>query len=135
LEPVMTFRSEIVMIHRLKIGESVSYGARWTAQRPSVVATVAVGYADGLNRALAHGGEMLYRGQRVPIAGTVCMDYTMIDITDAVTNKAPQVGEEVVIFGKQQGQFLKASEVASRLGTISYEVFVNISARVPREPK
>jgi alanine racemase len=133
--PVMTVASEIVMIHHLKVGATVSYGAVWKARRPSVVATVAMGYADGLNRALARGGEMLYRGQRVPIAGTVCMDYTMIDITDAVADRPPQLGEEVVIFGQQDGQFLKASEVAQRLGTIAYEVFVNISARVPREPK
>lgn len=132
LKPVMTLQSEILMFHHLKPGESVSYGARWTAQRPSVVAVVAIGYADGLNRRFSNTGFMLYRGNRVPIIGTVCMDYTLIDLTDAVRGSPPQIGEEVVVFGEQRGQYLRASECASMIGTIAYEIFTSVSRRVPR---
>lgn len=135
LTPVMSLKSEIVKTHRIQIGESVSYGGRWVAQRPSCIAAVAIGYADGLNRGLSQGGEMLFRGQRVPIVGTICMDTTMIDITDVVQQASPMPGEEVVVFGRQLDQSLSVLEIARKLNTIAYEIFVNISARVPRELK
>ncbi len=133
LKPVMTLKTEVVMLHNLKMGESVSYGARWMAQRESTVAVLAIGYADGFHRCFSNCGVMLYRGLRVPVVGTVCMDYTLVDLTDALKEgTAPHIGEEVVVFGEQRGQYLRASECAARIGTIAYELFTSVSRRVPR---
>jgi len=105
----------------------VSYGGRWVARRPSRIATVPMGYADGVPRtqAMAQTGQFLVRGQRVPLAGSVCMDLLMLDVTDH-----PEVaeGDDVVFFGDQPG----AWEVAERAGTIAWETLTSVGPRVPR---
>ena len=93
------------------------------------MATAAVGYGDGYHRALSNRGAMLVRGKRAPIVGRVCMDQTMLDVTDI---PGVSVGDETVLLGAQGGERIDAVELAAWAGTISYEVLLAITARVPR---
>lgn len=133
LKPVMSVLSEIVALRELPEGASIGYGHTWTATRPSRIATVPIGYADGYSRALSNRGEMLVGGKRVPVVGNVSMDLTMIDVTEL-----PQVSvrDEVVVLGEQRGRFgadvVSADELAERSGTISWETLTSVSRRVPR---
>jgi alanine racemase len=133
LRPVMRIRSEVVALRNIPAGASVGYGATWTAQRPSIIATLPMGYADGLNRALSNRGFVLIRGRRAPIAGVVSMDMTMVDVTDI---EGIRMGDEVVVLGPQKGPLgddcVSAEEIAADLGTIPWEVLTNVSRRVPR---
>lgn len=133
LQPALSFKSHLVMIHRLKEGERVSYNATWRAKRPSLIGVVPVGYADGYSRFLSNKGSVLCKGHRAPVVGTVCMDYFMVDLTEVEkASGVITVGEEIVLIGEQGGSQLTAAEVASLIGTISYEVLTSISERVPR---
>ncbi len=127
--PALTWKSEIVHIKTITKGETVGYGRTFTAPRDMRIATVAVGYGDGYHRAASNCGKMIVGGQRVSIVGRICMDQTMVDVTDL-----PQVaiGDEVVLIGTQQEETITAEEVAAWAGTISYEVLLGITARVPR---
>lgn len=133
LRPVMTVLTQIVALRDVAEGASVGYGATWIARRPSRIATVPMGYADGLSRALSNRGHALIRGARAPIVGIVSMDMTMLDVTDL-----PGVGlrDEVVFLGAQKGPLgadeITACEIAAHTGTIPWEVLTNISRRVPR---
>ncbi len=133
LSPVMRVRSEIACLRGLAAGESAGYGSTFTARRPTVLATVPVGYADGLSRSLSNRGEMLVRGRRAPIAGTVSMDMVMLDVTDIA---GARVRDEVVVLGAQQGPLgrdeIRATELAELAGTIPWEILTSISRRVPR---
>ena len=133
LKPVMRVRTEIVALRSIPTGERIGYGHTWQAARPSVIATVPMGYADGLSRLLSNRGHMLARGRRAPIAGTVSMDMTMIDVTDI---PGARLGDEVVVLGAQEGPLGKdaigAEEIAAHAGTIPWEVLTSISRRVPR---
>jgi len=127
--PALTWKSQIAQVHDLDVGESVGYGHTWTTARPSRVATVPVGYADGLRRAPATWHHVLVRGRRAPLAGRVSMDQISVDVTDVDGVRA---GDEVVLIGHQGGLELPATEVAEWLGTSPYEVVSEILARVPR---
>lgn len=129
LTPAMTLKSRIVQLKCVGEGFPVSYGMTWTSKRPTAIATVPVGYADGFSRRLSNIGEMLVRGRRAPIRGRVCMDHTMIDVGDIAEART---GDEVVIFGRQDGAEISAEEVAEQLGTINYEVTAALTARVAR---
>lgn len=129
LEPVLTWRTAITHLKWVEAGTPISYGGRWVAPRRSRIATLPVGYADGYPRALTVGGEVLVHGRRCPIAGTVCMDMCMVDVTEV---PEAALGDQVVLLGRQGGDRLAADEVAARCGTISYELLCGISARVPR---
>ena len=133
LRPVMRVRSEIIAMRELAAGQSVGYGGTWTTRRTSRIATLPMGYADGLVRGLSNHGDVLVRGRRAPIVGVVSMDMTMIDVTEIV---GAQVGDECVILGTQKGPEGKATisahEIAERIGSIPWEVLTNISRRVPR---
>lgn len=133
LRPVMRVRTEIVALRSIAPGERIGYGHTWEASRPSLIATVPMGYADGLIRQLSNRGHALVRGRRAPIAGTVSMDLTMIDVTDIPGAK---LGDEAVFVGAQEGPLGKdaigVSEIAEHAGTIAWEVMTNISRRVPR---
>ena len=131
LRPVMSWRTTLLAVRQVARGESVSYGGLWTAERDSRIGVVGVGYADGLSRALSPGAEMLIRGRRAPIRGAICMDCAMIDLTDIAD---AQVGDVVTIIGRDRDAEIHAWELAERLGTIPYEIFTGISARVPRIP-
>jgi alanine racemase len=133
LRQVMHVRTEVIAVREIGAGEAVGYGALWHAPRPSRIATVAMGYADGLSRQLSNRGHMLVRGKRAPIVGAVSMDMSMIDVTDL-----PGIGvrDEVVALGSQEGVLgrdaITPDEVAAHAGTIAWEVLTSISRRVPR---
>lgn len=128
LRPAMSLRSRVSMVKRLPAGEAVSYGHRYRLERESTIATVPIGYADGYMRALSNVGRVLIRGRRYPVAGTVTMDQLMVDCGEDPV----QPGDEVVLFGRQGDQEVRAEEVASWAGTIGYEIVTSVSARVPR---
>ncbi len=129
LEPVLSLRARVAHVKELPAGARVSYGLRYELARPGTIATVPVGYADGVPRNLGlRGGEVLVRGRRFPIAGTVTMDQLMVDLGDAEV----EVGDDVVLLGRQGDEEITASEWAGRLDTIAYEVVTGIGPRVPR---
>ena len=130
LYPAMQLSASVIHVHDLPAGGYVSYGRTYQAERPRRMAVVAAGYADGVHRALGEGGEVLIRGKRAPIAGRVCMDMFMADVTD-IPGVVP--GDEAVIFGEQLGVRLSVEEQAAKAGTISYELLCAVSKRVPRE--
>ncbi len=133
LLPAMRVRTEIVAMRQLAAGQSVGYGATWSAKRTSRIATIPVGYADGLSRGLSNRGHVLLAGRRAPIAGIVSMDMTMVDVTDL---PGVDVGEECVVLGSQKGRLgsdcITANEIAEALGTVPWEVLTSVSRRVPR---
>ena len=129
LRPVLAWRSQVAQVHDLAAGTSVGYGHTWTADRPSRVATVPVGYADGLRRAPATWRYVLVRGRPAPLAGRVSMDQISVDVTDIAGVRR---GDEVVLIGRQGSEELPATLVADWLGTSPYEVVAEILARVPR---
>jgi alanine racemase len=129
LEPLMRWRTEIVRLKELPAGHGIGYGTTFHTSRPSRIATLPVGYADGYNRRFSNRGEVLVRGRRAPIVGRVSMDLVTIDVT-GIPDAAP--GDEVVLLGRQGAEEIRVEELASKLDTISYEVFCNVSARVPR---
>jgi alanine racemase len=125
--------SDVIRAHLLPVMTwKAGLGLVWTAKRDSIVGVVPVGYADGYGRAFSNKGVMLFRGRRVPVTGIVCMDYTMIDLTDAVTDGPALAGEPVVLMGKQGTEQIKVEELARIAGTISYEIMTRVGARVPR---
>lgn len=129
IHPALSLRSRVVHVQDLDAGDRVSYGLRYALARRARVATVPVGYADGVPRSLAAaGGEVLVRGRRYPIAGTVTMDHIMLDAGDAEI----AVGDDVVLLGRQEGEQVTATEWADRTGTIAYEIVSRIGSRVPR---
>lgn len=130
LQPAMTLRAEVTFAKRLPAGEGLSYGLHYVTSEPTVIATVPLGYADGVPRRLAFtGGEVLIGGQRRPIAGAVTMDQLLVDCgRDADVS----VGDEVVLIGSQGDDRITADEWAGRLDTIAYEIVCGIGARVPR---
>lgn len=133
LRPLLSWKSKVALCHKLAQGETVSYGGRWQASRPSLIASIPVGYGDGLPRHLSQKGYMLFRGCRVPIVGTVCMDYTMVDLTDVLEDVNQQVcGEEVVLIGQQHNEAITASDMAGWASTIDYEILTRLGSRVPR---
>ncbi len=133
LRQVIRVRTEIVDVRDVAAGAPVGYGALWRAPRPSRVATIPMGYADGLSRQLSNKGHVLVRGRRAPIIGAVSMDMSMIDVTDL---PGVALRDEAVILGAQDGPLGKdailADEVAGHMGTIAWEVLTQISRRVPR---
>lgn len=132
--PVLRWVARIAQVKSLQPGDPVSYGNTYVADRPRRVAVIPVGYADGFPRAPRHWGSVLIRGQAAAILGRVCMDQTVVDVSEIETESGEPVrlGEEVTLIGRQGQAHLSAEEVAARLGTINYEVVSRIMARVPR---
>ncbi len=130
LEPALELRSYLAAVKRTEPGQSAGYGRRFVAAEPTWIGTVPVGYGDGVRRALTNDADLLVRGRRVPLVGTVSMDNVTVDLGPG---DPPEVGEEVVLLGRQGGERVLAEEWARRLGTIPYEITCAISARVPRE--
>jgi alanine racemase len=129
LQPAMALKSKIVQIKKVPAGFRVSYGGTYTTEKPTVIATVPAGYADGYNRLLSSCGTMLVCGQRAPVVGRVCMDLTMLDVGHI--DDACQ-GSEVVLLGKQGSNEITADEIAETTETINYEVVSTITGRVSR---
>ncbi|MGI6345297.1 MAG: alanine racemase [Bacillota bacterium] len=129
LRPAMSLRTTVSFARWVPANTAVSYGGRHITEAPAYLVTLPIGYADGLSRLLSGKAEVLLRGRRVPLVGTICMDQCVVDATqvaDAV------IGDEVVIWGRQGDAEITVDEVAQRLGTISYEVLCLLSKRVPR---
>ena len=133
LKKVSSLSAFVVQTQTLSIGESVSYGGTWTAKKKSVVAVVSMGYADGLPYNFSNKAEVLFRGRRVAILGRVCMDFFMIDVTQALEKGPLCKGEEVVIFGVQKNNYISVEEQAQKAETIPYELFTRVGNRVQRE--
>jgi alanine racemase len=129
LRPVMTWRTEIARLKTIPPGHAVGYGTTFHTARASRIATLPVGYADGYDRLLSNRGEVLVRGHRAPVVGRVSMDLVTVDVTEI---DGVGAGDEVILLGAQGAGRITADEIAARVGTISYEVFCNVSARVPR---
>lgn len=129
LTPALSLKARIAYVKAMVTDpRTVSYGATYIAEPGEIIATIPIGYADGYSRALSNRGFILHRGRRVPVAGRVTMDMIMVSLGE---NEGKQ-GEEVVIYGKQQGAEISVDEIAEMLGTISYEVLSVLSRRIPR---
>lgn len=138
LKPVMTLKSVVNNIRSIPAGEGVSYGGTWKSTRPSKIAVVPIGYADGVHRLLSNQGHALFAGQLVPIVGRICMDFLMLDVTDVIQDSsvAKWVEEEVVLFGfDEKQQFLSAEKFAEKSQTIVWETLTSVGERVPRHFK
>ncbi len=129
LQPVLSLFTRIFLLKKVPAGTPISYGRTFVTGRESLIATIPIGYADGFSRGLSNCGEALVRGVRAPIAGRVCMDMTMLDVTDV---PGVREGDEVVLIGSSGGERITAADLAAKTGTIPYEVLCGISARVPR---
>jgi alanine racemase len=126
LQQIGTLKTVISQLHNIGSHETVGYSRKGNVARASTIATVAIGYADGYNRRLGNGkGYMLVNGQKAPVIGNICMDMTMLDVTDIACKE----GDSVIVFGPE----LPITELAEKMGTIPYEVLTSISQRVKRE--
>ena len=126
---VLRWESEVVYVKELCAGCSIGYGCTYTTDHPMRIATVAVGYGDGYHRLMSNRGQMLVNGKRANIVGRICMDQTMIDVTEIPD---VQVGTQAVLIGQQGNETIGANELAAWAETISYEVLLAITTRVPR---
>jgi len=129
LRPALSLKTRIAQVREVPEGGTLSYGRTFRAERASRIAVLPVGYADGFSRMNSNRGEVLVRGRRVPVVGRVCMDMTLVDVTDL-----PEAceGDEVVVYGQQGGECVSIEEVAERTSTVPHNVLTAISRRVPR---
>lgn len=134
LRQAVCWKSQVSYVKRVRQGETVGYGRSWTAPTDRWIATVPIGYADGYSRLNSNRGRMLINGTSYPIAGRVCMDQTMVDLGSITAGEpAPaEVGDEVVVLGRQGDEFISTEEMAELMGTITYEVTCLIAPRVTR---
>ena len=132
IEPVMSVTTQVLFVKDLPRGVSISYGRRWVTSRPSRIATLPVGYADGYPRSLGQAGvaQVAVRGQLCPVVGTVCMDLCMVDVTDL--SQPVESGDEVVLLGGEGSARITAADLATWAGTIPYEILCGFSERIPR---
>jgi alanine racemase len=127
--PVLSFKTCVMQMRRVAGGSSIGYGDAYTLNGDRVIATLPVGYADGLMRSLSNRGQVLVCGERAPIVGRISMDLTMIDVTDI---PSVQIGDEVVLIGRQGKAEIRVEDVAQLAGTIPYETLCRMGTRVPR---
>jgi len=128
LRPALELKSYVAQVHRLKEGDSVSYNRTFHASGPMDVATVCIGYGDGLNRTLSNGACVLIRGRKVPILGRICMDQCIVDVTGIPV----RTGDTVTLLGRDGNESLTAADMAEAAGTIHYEILCSIGKRIPR---
>ncbi|HEV3231363.1 MAG TPA: alanine racemase C-terminal domain-containing protein, partial [Candidatus Dormibacteraeota bacterium] len=129
LTPALSWHARVVAVHDLAPGERVGYGGTWEAARPSRVATLSAGYADGYSRALSNRGQILIGGRRAPVVGRVSMDFLTADVTGV---PGVVVGDTATLLGRQGDGMIDAAEIAGWLGTIPWEVLCLIGRRVER---
>ena len=129
IKPVMSIKANIVHLKKVSSGFSVSYGRKFTTERESLIATLALGYADGYPRYLSGKGRVIVNGVYAPVVGNICMDQCMIDVTDVPDVK---LGDEVVIMGSQGGLTILADEIGEKTGTINYEIVCAFGQRLPK---
>jgi len=127
VEPLMEFRSKVVLVKKLRAGESASYGNTWTASVDTFIGVIPGGYADGIRRGLSNNHSVLIRGKAYPLVGRICMDQFMVDLGPETEVKR---WDDAVIFGPG---FVTAGDIAEKLATIPYEITCGINKRVPRE--
>ncbi|MDQ4123070.1 MAG: alanine racemase [Acidobacteriota bacterium] len=132
LKPVMRVRSEIMLLKRVPAGETIGYGCSFKTERDSAIASVPIGYNDGVPRALSNQGKVIVNGKTVSVVGRVSMDLILVDVTDV---EDARLFDEVVFIGEQQDAQIKAEEIAEIADTISYDITCGISKRVPRHFK
>jgi alanine racemase len=130
LTPVLTWKTRIAQVKRIRPGEFIGYGLTYQARRPMEAAVLPVGYYDGYDRKLSNAGRALVRGHAVPVIGRIAMNMTMLDVTDVHA----QADDEVVLIGRQGAEEIRAEELAEKTGTISYEVLARLNPRIPRVP-
>ena len=130
LEEAITWKSSVVQLQWHEIGTPISYGASFITQVKTRVATICVGYGDGYSRGLSNNFYVLIHGQKAPVVGRVCMDMIMVDVT-AISDV--KIRDEVILIGKQQNEYISATQMAETLNTINYEIVCNISKRNPRK--
>jgi alanine racemase len=130
LKPVMSLKTKINFIKNIEKGESVGYDRMFIADKPTIVATIPIGYGDGYFKALQGKVDCLIRGRRFPLIGTICMDESMILIGD---DETIQYGDEVVLLGRQGDEVIAVEELAKIAGTIPYEILTNLNCRIPRK--
>jgi alanine racemase len=129
LQPCLSLRARIISLRNLPVGEGVGYAARFVTKRPSRIAVINAGYADGVVRALTNRGWALVRGRRVPLVGTISMDLTTLDLTDV---PEAVLGDVVTIYGKDGGAAIEVSEVAHEIGTVTSDLLCALGRRVPK---
>lgn len=134
LQPAMTLKTRITLVRDVGPGRGISYGRDFITEKPTRVATLAMGYADGYPRQTSNrGAQVLIRGKRCPILGRITMDQFMVDVTELPRDVAP--GEEVVLFGKQENEEITVGEVAAWAGTIPWDILTRLGKRVVLEQK
>lgn len=129
LRPVLSLHSEVVHVQDLGPGQGIGYGSTYVTTKPTRIATIPMGYADGYPRSLSNRGSVLIKGVRCPVVGRICMDQFMVAIPDEIS---VQVGDHVVLLGQQGHESITALEIATLANTIPYEIFCGFSERVPR---
>ena len=129
IKPVMNWKTVVAMVKTVSEGETVGYGRTFKVQKPMKIATLPIGYADGYSRMLSNKGYVLIKGKRARIVGRVCMDQTMVDVTDI---DSVAMGDEAVLIGEDSEEKITADDMAALIGTIGYEVICNVSSRVVR---
>lgn len=129
MKPVMSVKANILHLKEIEPGETVSYGQTFRAERKSKIATIALGYADGFPRPYSSKGKVICNGHIVPLAGNICMDQCMIDVTDVPDVKA---GDEVIIMGSDGNNTISADDIARETGTINYEIICAFGQRLPK---
>lgn len=129
LRPVMSFKTRVMQVKRVSAGSGVSYGHTFVTRRESLIGVLSVGYADGYRRSFQQGGEVMIRGRRAPVVGAVCMDLTMVDLTDV---PGARIGDEAVLWGGAGEAMISVNDVARLARTISYEMLCTVGRRVPR---
>ena len=130
VKPVMSLSTQVLVVRDLPEGVGVSYGGRFVTNRPTRIATIPVGYADGYPRSMSGRAEVLIHGRRAPVLGTVCMDMCMVDVTDIPERVSP--GDAVVLLGGEGVDSISAYDLANWAGTIPYEILTGFSRRIPR---
>ena len=129
LKPLASLKAIISHVKRVPAGTSVGYGRKYISSGERVIATLPLGYADGYTRLLSGKASVLVHGVRAPLAGNICMDQCMVDVTGI---ESVQVGDQAVLMGQQGDESITAEELGSLLGTINYEIVCMIGKRVPR---
>lgn len=134
LRPVMSVRAEIARLMWVPAGTAVGYGCTWVAPRESLIATIPLGYADGISRLLNSHGQatVLVKGRRAPVNGQICMDQFMIDVTDVQSEDSLHEGDIITVLGQDGQDMITAEELGERMGTINYEILCLLGNRLPR---
>lgn len=129
LKPILSLKSHVVYVKEVEPGATVSYGCTWTAQEKRKIATIPVGYGDGYPRSLSNQGYVLIHGKKAPIAGRVCMDYLMADVTEIENVKT---GDSVTLIGRDGAECITAEELGNLSGRFNYELMCDLGNRIPR---